>query len=121
MKRIWLINTLFLALLISSCQPEDPLIQPVASVVKMDVVSAEQIYLAGKPVGLSEIHAHLEQHSPHTDVYVLINFSMDISMGVFENVLQQVKNADVKGLAMSATGELDEEAMLSFYRPTLGS
>lgn len=121
MKRIWLLNFLMLAPLLSSCQPEEPLINPVASVMKMDVVSAEQIYLAGKPVELSEIHTQLKQHSADTDVYVLVYFSMDIPMGVFENVLQQVNNADVKGMAMSATGELDEEVMLSFYRPTLGS
>ncbi|MEM8484327.1 MAG: hypothetical protein AAF564_02200 [Bacteroidota bacterium] len=121
MKHIWLLHLLLLAVLFSSCEQADSLTNPVASVVKMEVVSAAQIYLAGHPVALNEIHDQLGLLSAQTEVYVSLKFAMDTPMDLYNSIMQQVRDSDIKGLAMSATDELDEEAVLAFYRPTLGN
>ena len=119
MKTSAITGLLALVFIMIGCQEEVSSTGPIASVIKLDIVSGDEVYLGGDQIAVSEIETSLKTLTNQLDVYLVYEVAPDTPTPIYLDVMQQIRNAGISGVTSSAS--LEEETSVQFYKPVLNS
>ena len=105
MKASAISGLLALVFIMIGCHEEASSTGPVASVVKLDIVSGDEVYLGGDQIALSEIENSLKVLTNQLDVYLVYEVAPETPTPVYLDVMQQIRNAGISGVTSSASQE----------------
>ena len=122
MKASSLLGFLLFVAIFNGCNQPNTSIDPVATVLKLDVLASDQIRLAGEVVRLDDLQQELQGHIEQAPVYVVLNLDAHMPMDIYHEVMKQVRDTDIAGLSISPTDtSLEEAVAVNFYQPVLDS
>ena len=119
MKASTITGLLVLVFVMFGCHEESPSTDPVASVIKLDIVSGTEVYLGGDQIALSEIENALKALADQLDVYLVYEVAPENPAPIYLDVMQQIRNAGITGIS-SAESQVEGRSV-QFYKPVLNS
>lgn len=109
--------TLLLLLGFAACTPEERQIDPIASVLFLDVLDVHTANLNGKNIDLDGLQKQLEKPAGKRDIMLVYRIADDAPVATHLEVMKMIKEAGVKGIAQIS--DEDNIDKLDFYRPVL--